>query len=77
MGWNLTSLIFSELHLVVLNFQVDKHHEKAVIKSTPLRIRAISSKLLYRRNFNENDAIQWEYTVVTYTISRLLLIPLP
>ena len=29
MDWNLISLVFSELHLVVLNFQVDKHHEKA------------------------------------------------
>lgn len=29
MDWNLISLVYSELHLVMLNFQVDKHHEKA------------------------------------------------
>lgn len=29
MDWNLISPVYSELHLLVLNFQVDKHHEKA------------------------------------------------
>lgn len=66
MDWNLISLVFSELHLVVLNFQVDKHHEKAKLSkvhpggSEQSGVNIFTRKKKKERKFNGNDTNQWE-----------------
>lgn len=81
MDWNLISLVYSELHLVMLNFQVDKHHEKAKLSKVHPGGSAQSGVNIFtggekkkERKFSGTDT-KWEYGVMIYKILDNWLFP--